>query len=269
MLAKGFPLWARREMDKRWGAIPQGFAKITDPQGNQLLVRQDLAGQIDFSLCAANKGDGESFAYQGRAPIKARKLRNGEIALIRSYRHGGLLRALTEEWFFTWPPRPFRELAITEELRRRGVRTVEVLAACVSQGTGPFYRGWLVTRQLAGAEDFWSALQSGFVGKVGLQAALWAVAESVRSIHREGVYHDDLNLKNILLRVEDGRVVSYIIDFDKAKLFLGRLPVPVGQRNLKRLRRSALKLDPEQRFFPAGAWDQLIDFYRACEHGRV
>jgi hypothetical protein len=165
-------------MDKRWGAIPQGFAKITDPQGNQLLVRQDLAGQIDFSLCAANGGDAESFAYQGRAPIRARKLRNGEIALIRSYRHGGLLRALTEEWFFTWPPRPFRELAITEELRRRGVPTVEVLAACVSQGTGPFYRGWLVTRQLAGAEDFWSALQSGFVGKVGLEATLRAVAES-------------------------------------------------------------------------------------------
>jgi len=247
-----------------WGAIPTGFAKITDPEGNQLVVRQDLAAQIDFSICAQDGDLAEAPNYQGRAPIRVRRLVNGEIALIRSYRHGGLLRALTGEWFFTWPPRPFRELAITEELRRRGVRTVEVFAACVGRGPGPFYRGWLVTRELAGAEDLWSALKGGLVAKVGLELALRAVAQSVRSIHLQGVYHDDLNLKNILLRLEDGGVVSYIIDFDKAKLFLGSLPAAVGQRNLKRLRRSALKLDPEQRYFPGGAWDRLVELYHAC-----
>ena len=49
-------------------------------------------------------------------------------------------------------------------------------------------------------------------------------------MHREGVlYHADLNLKNILLRVENGAPVSYIIDYDKARLFLGRLPDRLGQ----------------------------------------
>lgn len=256
-------LLAMSSKNKSWGAIPPGFAKITDPKGNQLVVRQDLTGQIDFSICAWDGDPLEAPSYQGRAPIRAKRLRSGEIALIRSYRHGGLLRAVTREWFFTWPPRPFRELAITEELRRRGVRTAEVFAACVSPGPGPFYRGWLVTRELAGAEDLWSAVRSGLVGKVGFEAALRAVAQSVRSIHRQGVYHDDLNLKNILLRLEDGGVVSYIIDFDKAKLFLGSLPAAAGRRNLKRLRRSALKLDPEQRYFPGGAWDRLVELYHA------
>jgi 3-deoxy-D-manno-octulosonic acid kinase len=249
--------------DKIWGEIPPGFTKITDHRGNQLVVRQERASHIDFSICADDGNHAQLSGYEGRAPIRARTLPDGETALIRSYRHGGLLRALTGEWFFTWPPRPFRELAITEELRRRNVRTVEVLAACVSHGAGPFYRGWLVTRQLAGAEDLWSALQSGFVSRVGLEVAMRAVAESVRAIHREGIYHDDLNLKNILLRLENGGVVSYIIDFDKAKLYLGRLPAEIGWRNLKRLRRSALKLDPEQKYLPSAAWRQLVEFYHA------
>ena len=249
--------------DKSWGDIPQGFTKITDHWRNQLVVRQDRISQIDFSICAANGDHAQVSEYQGRAPIGARKLPDGEIALIRTYRHGGVLRAVTGAWFFTWPPRPFRELAITEELRRRGVRTVEVLAACVSRGSGPFYRGWLVTRQLAGAEDLWSALQSGFVAKVGIEPVMRAVAASVRSIHRQGVYHDDLNLKNILLRIENGEVVSYIIDFDKAKLLLGHLPMEIGRRNLKRLRRSALKLDPQQKYLSSDAWKQLVEFYDA------
>ena len=52
-------------------------------------------------------------------------------------------------------------------------------------------------------------------------------------MHREGVYHADLNLKNILLRVENGAAVSYIIDYDKARLFLGRLADRVGQQKYR------------------------------------
>lgn len=249
-----------------WGEIPEGFTKIADGRGNRLVVRQERAADIDFSICGSDPGDVRECDFHGRAAIRAKKLPDGETALIRSYRHGGFFRALTGEWFFTWPPRPFRELTITEELRRRGLRTVEVYAACVSRASGPFYRGWLVTRQLRGAEDLWSALRSGFVGKVGLDVALRAVAESVRAMHREGVYHDDLNLKNILLRAEDNGVVSYIIDFDKAKLFLGHLPPELSRKNLDRLLRSARKLDPEQEYFPTGAWNQFLKFYHGSRH---
>ena len=124
--------------------------------------------------------------------------------MIRAYRHGGFFRNIATTWFFTWPPRPFRELVLTEELRRRGLRTVEVYAACVNRPAGPFYRGWLITKQLQGAEDLWSAFHSGLIERIGLTAALRAVAGGIRAMHREGVYHADLNLKNILLRVENG-----------------------------------------------------------------
>jgi hypothetical protein len=247
-----------------WGALPEGFTKITDGRGHRLIVRQDRMADIDCSVCRDDAP--ADCGYRGRSALRALKLPDGETALIRGYQHGGFFRALTGTWFFSWPPRPFRELAVTEELRRRGLRTVEVYAACVGPTKGPFYRGWLVTRQLSHAEDLWSALRSGLVERVGRRVALQAVADSVRAMHREGVYHGDLNLKNILLRLENGAVAGYIIDFDKAKLFLGQLPPGLAKKNLARLLRSARKLDPEQRYLPVAAWNEFVDLYHGGQH---
>jgi serine/threonine protein kinase len=139
--------------------------------------------------------------------------------------------------FVTWPPRPFRELVVTEEVRRRGIPTVEVYAACVERSWGPFYRGWLVTRQLQGSQDLWTAVQDGGLRKVGANQVLQAVATSLRALHREGVYHRDLNLKNILVRCEPDGVRGYIIDFDRAILFVGEVPMTLARSNLGRLLR--------------------------------
>lgn len=249
-----------------WGAVPEGFRRIVDARGNRLVVRQDQAANIDFSICQGDySGAAEDSRFQGRGVLRAVKLLHDETALIRAYRHGGFFRGVAPHWFFSWPPRPFRELAITEELRRRGLRTVEVYAACLSRPVGPLYRGWLVTKHLRGSEDLWSALQSGLIQRVGLEIALRAVAESIRSMHREGVFHADLNLKNILLHVEEPVVTSYIIDYDKARLFLGKLPAELAKSNLTRLRRSTQKLDPEQKYFSAAAWDALVRFYHEAQ----
>jgi serine/threonine protein kinase len=131
----------------------------------------------------------------------------------------------------------------------------------VSRGGGPFYRGWLVTRELPGAMDLWSALQQGVVQRFGADAAWRAVANTIRSMHGEGVFHSDLNLKNILLRQEPTGVASYVIDFDKARLFLGKLPTELAKKNLDRLLRSVRKLDPERRYVPQAAWQQFVDYY--------
>jgi 3-deoxy-D-manno-octulosonic acid kinase len=248
-----------------WGVSPEGFARIIDKSGNRLLVRQDQIEQIDFSFCQEDHPRaGEQCAYQGRGTIRLRRLANGQTAVIRVYLHGGVLRRITGQSFFTWPPRPFRELAITEELRRRGLRTVEVYAACVSRPRGPFYRGWLITRQLEHAEDLWSALKSGLTERVGFEQTLRAAAESVAEMHREGVYHADLNLKNILVQPDGTGLAGYVIDFDKAKVFLGRLPAPLAARNLKRLERSVRKLDPARRLFSVSAWDKFLSFYHGA-----
>ena len=246
-----------------WGAIPEGFQKLTDPQGNRLAVRADRQREILFATCLDIESHGAAASFYGRGDMRSVQLADGTTALFRRYHHGGLFRSITGKCFFSWPPRPFRELSITEELRRRGVPTVEVYAACVGKIAGPFYRGWLVTRQLEGARDLWAGLQGDFSQGVGIEAILKAVAVAIRRMHREGVYHRDLNLKNILVRSAAAGVESHVIDFDKAILVLGQLPLPLAEKNLARLLRSIGKLDPQRQYFSPAAWDGFLEYYHA------
>jgi hypothetical protein len=248
-----------------WSEVPAGFKQITDAHGSRLVVRQDQERFISIPLCRDSTSQEGSSRFEGREKIRSIKLPDGETALIRSYRHGGLFRHITGSVFFTWPPRPFRELRITEELRQRGIPTVEVYGACVEPLTGPLYRGWLITRELKGSRDLWSGFRSGFVREVGIERVLHAVARSLRSLHREGVYHRDLNLKNILVRLEPAGVKGYIIDFDKAKLFFGTLPPGLVKRNMDRLLRSIRKLDPDREYFSATDWHRFFEFYHAAD----
>lgn len=250
-----------------WGKIPPSFKKVVDEFGNCLAVREDQRGSIVLPPCLGKNALEESSRFQGRGKLRSLKLPNGHILLVRPYLHGGLFGGITGRVFFTWPPRPFRELAITEKLRQRGIPTVEVYAAYVERVWGPFYRGWIVTRELTGAQDVWTALTSGYFQELGADKGLRAIAVSLRALHREGVYHSDLNLKNILIRPEAGGVMGYIIDFDKAKLFSGHLPAELVKRNLDRLLRSVRKLDPERRHFPEKYWRELLECYdKVREH---
>jgi tRNA A-37 threonylcarbamoyl transferase component Bud32 len=250
--------------DWSWGGVPPGFKKVTDGRGGLMVIREDVEEFLTLEECTKPNDQNETqpAALQGRGRLRALRLRNQDRALIRSYRHGGLFRHLLGEMFFTWPPRPFRELSITEEVRRRGIPTVEVYAACVKRTRGPFYRGWLVTRQLMDSRDLWDAIRDGFIRNIGIKKVLAAVAVSLRSLHREGVYHRDLNLKNILVRREpDHQVRAYIIDFDKAVLFLGEVPMTLAQKNLYRLLRSANKLDSKREYFSDDDWESFVNSY--------
>ena len=234
-----------------WGDIPDDFAKVIADQGCWLAVRKDKIGSINAAVCRSG-GKNEPCRFEGRQTLRSLQLGNDDRALIRTYRHGGLLRHLSGGVFCSRPPRPFRELAVTEEIRRRGIPTVEVYGACVEQVWGPFYRGWLVTRELGNAQDLWQSFKTGLVQELGIDRILGAVADTLRALHREGIYHSDLNLKNILVAREQGGVRGYIIDFDEAKLVLGNLPPELVRRNINRLLRSINKLDPARTHFSMG-----------------
>ena len=250
---------------RTWGAAPDGFNKVVAEPSRRLLLRADVADELEREMCTGSHHSGELSRFAGRESLKAISLKSGENALIRTYHHGGLLRWITGKTFFSWPPRPFRELAITEELRRRGLPTIEVYAACVEITFGPFYRGWLITRELKGSYDLWTAFQNGFVQNWSAEKVLRAVASSLKFLHRQGVYHSDLNLKNILVRAEPAGVKGYIIDFDKATLFLGRLPDRLAENNLRRLLRSVWKLDPQRRYLTAADWADFVTWYHEAD----
>ena len=247
-----------------WGEIPSGFTRMTDERRRRLVVREDLQERLSIT---AFVGEGENETpseLQGREPLRAVTLDTGETALIRTYHHGGIFRLFTRRIFFSWPPRPFRELAVTEELRRRGVPTVAVCGACVEPVGGPFYRGWLATRKLDGAHDLWTALSGHLLGEAAMKNVWRAVAESLTRLHREGVCHTDLNLKNILVRRENDTMKAYIIDFDKAVLFFGPVPEKVARKTLERLFRSVCKLDPARKYVPETDWNGFVSWYHGA-----
>lgn len=247
-----------------WGEVPAGFKTIRNGHGRMLLVRGDMEADLAVERLTREESPDTAGRLEGRGALGVLRLADGGEALVRRYRHGGALRALTGDCFFTWPPRPFRELALTHEARRRGVPAAEPLAALVETFAGPFYRGWLVTRRLADARDFWAVAQTE---NFAAEKASWlrAAARAVRAMHRCGIDHRDLNLKNILLRREADGALAYIIDFDKSRLFSGPVPPERTERNLARLQRSILKLDPVRRFITAPDWEFFLTAYREAE----
>ena len=246
-----------------WGDLPEGFEKLRPAPDRLVAVRAAASADLNLECLVNGRSAGrEDSGFHGRAKLALIRMENGAGALVRRYCHGGVLRHITGEIFSTWPPRPFRELAITEAARRRGVPTVEILAAGVDRVWGPFYRGWLITREIQGARDLWAALQEDSFAR---RALLEAAARVIRRMHRQGIYHGDLNLKNILIRREDGELKSYVIDFDKAKFFPGGVPAGKARRNLARLRRSIGKLDPQGRYLSGADWEDLVGLYRQAE----
>jgi 3-deoxy-D-manno-octulosonic acid kinase len=254
--------------DCLWGEIPEGFRKTQLGGGRTLAVRESAAEKLGLEKLVTSRSlEGDESRFHGRGRLRVFKLGDGTNALVRSYRHGGVLRALTGDWFFTWPPRPFRELAVTEEARRRGVPTVEILAAVVERVCGPLYRGALVTREIEGGRDLWDAAQRDDFAGEAKAGALEAAARAVRAMHGAGVYHRDLNWKNILARRAGGRWQGYIIDLDKARLFAGELPRLRAEKNLARLSRSMRKLDPAGRYLAEGDWRLFLKYYREVGGG--
>jgi tRNA A-37 threonylcarbamoyl transferase component Bud32 len=173
----------------------------------------------------------------GRGEVLVRRGPRGAVA-IRRYRHGGLLRRLTGDLFF-FGNRPFQELVVTEKARAAGVTSLKILAAIKQRGWGGWYRGYLITEYLPAALDLIDYLDRQ-PSPAKRQKAIAQAAEAVRKIHKKGIYHADLHLKNFL--VEDGRRVKvYLIDFDKSRVF-ARLAPSRRMKNLRRLDRSAEKL---------------------------
>jgi 3-deoxy-D-manno-octulosonic acid kinase len=179
-------------------------------------------------------------------------------AVLRRYLRGGLVaRFVRDRYLFTgWRrSRPLAEFRVLERLAAAGLPVPAPLAGAIRR-RGLLYSGSLLTRRIPAAAPL-ADLIAGHAG----DAALWSrVGRCVRRFHDAGLVHADLNARNIL--VDDGGTV-FLIDFDRARIAQGaRGPF---RRNLKRLRRSLVKLWPPQ--LPAAGldacWGELERGYRA------
>lgn len=209
--------------------------------GWRMVARSDL---VEWAVAVA-RGEvrrvGE--VTGGRVPHPRVELPSGGAAVVRSYQRGGLLRHLNRERYFLGH-RAFEELRVTVRAAEAGVRVPGPLAAMERRPEGGIgYHARLVTRMVEGAEGLDEVLAAG--GE-GWGAAVRGAAAQIGRMHGAGITHPDLNLRNVLVRRSvdtSGHPEVYLIDFDRARVLDRPVPAAARGAELRRLARSARKLD--------------------------
>lgn len=182
---------------------------------------------------------------------------SGEWAL-RHYRRGGGMGMIFNDgflWTGVTGARSWREWHLLMGLHNRGLPVcVPVAARIVRQG--PVYRADLITRRIKNARSW-----QDWMFESALPGDYWvALGKLLRRFHNAGLYHHDLNIRNIL-RTEEGKL--FLIDFDRARL---RKPGGWQRANLARLLRSVRKLESKGRemHFSEACWGQLMQGYASA-----
>jgi len=186
--------------------------------------------------------------YRGRGLLPAIPIQEstGKRMVAKQCLRGGLLRFINKDIFWGGR-RPFREMIANEHMLTRGIKTTEIIAAAHYKVFGPLYRTYLFSLEIPECIDlitvFDSLPQKTPHQRLEEKALLLeAVARAFVTMHRGGIYHRDLHLKNILIQKNHGggTPAIFIIDFDKA-VFKKFLTPKEKLKNLLRFNRSLEK----------------------------
>jgi len=180
-------------------------------------------------------------AAAGRTSVKRLCTPSGNL-LLRQYRRGGLLAGLNKSSYLT-ASRPVREIIVSCEAAARGL-PVPRAAGAIIYSKHPFRQALLATQEITGARDLHEYAIKSTGGNIR-QPVIEALARAVRKMHDAGLFHADLQLKNILVRQTSENVEIFFIDLDKS-VIRDSLPERLRSANLRRLNRSAVKIQQAQ-----------------------
>lgn len=176
--------------------------------------------------------------------------------VLRHYWRGGLIEKLSKDaYVYTGlkRTRAVAELALLEQLYQEGFAVPRPIAANVER-FGIWYRADIIIEHVPLAKDLVAHLASD-----SLTPIQWhALGQTLAQFHLRGVYHADLNAKNIL--IADNKF--YLIDFDRGEF---RTPQKNWQQaNLARLLRSFNKEQSKQASlgFTLDNWHLLMMGYQ-------
>ena len=177
--------------------------------------------------------------------------------VLRHYWRGGLIAKLLKDhyWFGGLEKtRPMMELRLLDLLSKENFPVPKPVAALVEK-RGFSYQGDLLIERIEDASDLVAILS-----KQALSDNQWqSLGACIAAFHQRGVFHADLNAKNIL----QSPTGFHLIDFDRGAI---RSINPRWQlANLNRLKRS---FDKEKFKFPTlcyddANWQHLLEGYRA------
>lgn len=193
--------------------LPTMDARLFDP--DWLRANQHWQGATE------GRGQAHFFHYAGRDMV------------LRHFRRGGMIGRVNPDLYLgvrAATSRAMREFALLSDMHAEGLAVPMPVAARYAP-VGPFYRADIITQRIPNAHTLQDVL-----GTRALPEGLWAaIGGNVKTLHDHGVYHSDLNCRNILIDTSDA---VWIIDFDKCEM---RRPGAWAQANLDRLKRSLVK----------------------------
>lgn len=177
--------------------------------------------------------------------------------VLRHYWRGGLMAKLSKDsYLFTGVnrTRAVAELNLLGQLYNEKFPVPKPIAAQITK-KGLFYAGDIIIERIPDAQDLVAVLSRSQMTQQQWQA----LGKCIAKFHQRGVYHADLNAKNILLSPKG----FYLIDFDRGKLLT---PHSRWQKaNLDRLHRSFVKEKSKQAdlSFSEINWQTLVAGYQA------
>ena len=217
-----------------------GPATIIAKDGSLGFVREAIADSGTLYDYAAAHPQAETIS--GRQTVYTIPAPESGRWVIRQLSHGGLLAPLTGDRFLSLgAPRPFNELRLSVLLRDLGIATPAVAAAVVYR-SGPVYRGEVARVEITDADDLSACLFYSDLSPSLRSDALSAAGQLIGSLHRVGVVHPDLNIRNILIRWSDEPLGAYILDIEKCSVE-ARLSQRMRLTMLNRFRRSLRKFE--------------------------
>jgi 3-deoxy-D-manno-octulosonic acid kinase len=241
-LLRAAKLW---DTERRWAEQAVVAVRREVRRG---LVRREWQAELDAIL----EGRLSTEPIGGGRGKTVRAMTSSGAVIIRRFRRGGAMR-WAGETYFGGTPRPLSEFWVLLRARRRGLAVPDPVAAVVEPGALFTYRGLLVTSEISGAAPLWDHLRNRSDAEVPER-----LARSLRRLHDGGLNHPDLNLKNILVVGGEDRPDFAFVDLDRARLATTPIQKSARRRALRRIRRSARRLDPE-RTLVNDAWLERLE----------
>ena len=225
---------------------PQGFQRIRLPAGTAWILpraRKPLVAgwqKLNFQapLRLASRQHPQAVLFQGRAPVVSFPCTGLGWIVVRPCFHGGYWGRLTRD-LYLGPSRASRELSRSRALRSKKIPTPEILAV-LFYPAGGFLRIDVVTSAVPHARDLVSFLSNRPTNSEQ-KGALSAIRSLFSRLLLHGIFHPDLNARNILLsRKTRGPWQAWLLDVDAVQFRTARDP-QTETANRNRLLRSLLK----------------------------
>ncbi len=221
---------------------PPGYTSVrlgdTDLVGLTTLVPVLAEALAEGTLYEYASHHPEARALAGRGVAYAVPLPDQVTrVVVRRSRHGGVLAPLTRE-LFVGSTRAPRELETSLRLARLAIPTPQVVAFATYAAAPLLRRADVVTLEVPRATDLAEYLMQT-EGPDERRPALVATAILLAHMAEGGARHPDLNLKNVLLAVdENSELEAVLLDVDRV-WFDRPADGRVLAANLRRLLRSA------------------------------